>query len=140
MRWFDTKSKELSRALIPYRLHGINEDIYDEIVKRSDGYYLIKRCGMMPYTALHNFSAVKTDGINMIYPLPSDQIEEIKLDFKPPTLLGDNATIVMNSGLSVPEFSGKVAIDRKYKEFRESVGSNEEIKDYSTINTIIQYT
>ena len=134
MRWFDTKSKELSRALIPYRLHGINEDIYDEIVKRSDGYYLIKRCGMMPYTALHNFSAVKTDGINMIYPLPPDQIEEIKLDFKPPTLLGDNATIVMNSGLSVPEFSGKVAIDRKYKEFRESVGSNEEIKDYSTIN------
>ena len=134
MRWFDTEAKELSRLLIPYRLHGINEDIYDEVVKREDGYYLIVRCGVMPYSSVHNFHTIKTDGVDMIYPLPPDQIKEIKLDFKPPTMLGDNSTIVMNSGHVVPEFSGKVAIDRKYKEFRERINSTDEIKDYSTIN------
>ena len=125
MRWFDGKINSVKNSLIPYVLHGINEEIYDEIVERDDGYYLIVRCGTMPFTNVHNFSDFKTDGNTIIYPLPASEIKEIKLNWTPPTLFGDNSTIVMNSGAVTPEFSGEVQTDRRYKEYRKHIsGSN----------------
>lgn len=128
MKWFDGKINSVKNSLIPYVLHGINEEIYDEIVERSDGYYLIIRCGTMPFTNAHNLSTFKTDGETIIYPLPASEIKEIKLDWTPPTLFGDNSTVVINSGPVVPEFSGEVQTDRRYKEYRKHIsGSNLEI-------------
>ena len=118
MRWFDGKINSVKNSLIPYVLHGINEEIYDEIVERDDGYYLIVRCGTMPFTNVHNFSVFKTDGNTIVYPLPASEIKEIKLNWTPPTLFGDNSTIVINSGAVTPEFSGEVQTDRRYKEYR----------------------
>ena len=125
MRWFDGKINSVKNSLIPYVLHGINEEIYDEIVERDDGYYLIVRCGVMPFTNVHNFSVFKTDGNTIVYPLPASEIKEIKLNWTPPTLFGDNSTIVINSGAVTPEFSGEVQTDRRYKEYRKHIsGSN----------------
>ena len=124
MRWFDGKINSVKNSLIPYVLHGINEEIYDEIVERDDGYYLIVRCGTMPFTNVHNFSVFKTDGNTIIYPLPASEIKEIKLNWTPPTLFGDNSTIVINSGAVTPEFSGEVQTDRRYKEYRKHISGS----------------
>ena len=66
MRWFDGKINSVKNSLIPYVLHGINEEIYDEIVERDDGYYLIVRCGTMPFTNVHNFSVFKVLILNLL--------------------------------------------------------------------------
>ena len=124
MRWFDGKINSVKNSLIPYVLHGINEEIYDEIIERDDGYYLIVRCGTMPFTNVHNFSDFKTDGNTIIYPLPASEIKEIKLNWTPPTLFGDNSTIVINSGAVTPEFSGEVQTDRRYKEYRKHISGS----------------
>ena len=124
MRWFDGKINSVKNSLIPYVLHGINEEIYDEIVERDDGYYLIVRCGTMPFTNVHNFSVFKTDGNTIVYPLPASEIKEIKLNWTPPTLFGDNSTIVINSGAVTPEFSGEVLTDRRYKEYRKHISGS----------------
>ena len=52
MRWFDGKINSVKNSLIPYVLHGINEEIYDEIVEKVkfhtlDKYYKCPNCGAL---------------------------------------------------------------------------------------------
>ena len=119
MRWFDNKINNLKSTRIPYEIHGINDEIYDEIVLKPNGYcYLIKRCGTMPFTFAHNFTDFKTDGTTIVYPLPESEQKEIKLDWMPPNVFGDNSTFVISSGGLNPEITATLSLDRRYKETR----------------------
>ena len=120
MKWFDNqKSNNINSSVLPFELHRVSENTYDEIVKRQDGYYLIKRCGTMPYSGVHNHTEFVTDGYTLVYALPRSQQQEIKLDWTPPKTHGDSTTFIVNSGGAIPEIEGTLAIDRRYVEWRE---------------------
>lgn len=118
MRWFDDKETNFRSSLIPYTLYAINEEVYDEIVCREDGYYLIKRCGEKPATLNHGETTFITNGKKIIYPLPISEIREIKLDWVPPMLLGEFSRLGMTVD-SIPVMEGMAKIDRRYIEKRK---------------------
>ena len=74
MRWFNDKQTNYRSSLIPYELFAINEEVYDEIVTKEDGIYLIKRCGIKPATLGHGEEVYITDGKRIIYPLPLSEV------------------------------------------------------------------
>ena len=78
MRWFDNKKSNVKNTLIPYRLHSVTEDIFDEVVERADGYYLIKRCGEKPFTLGHGEEIYISDGETLIYALPKEYEGDIR--------------------------------------------------------------
>lgn len=120
MKWFDNQHhNKVNTTTLPFELHRVSDTVYDEIIKRGDEYFLIKRCGVMPYTGVHGFTEFVTDGSTLVYPLPRSQQTETKIDWTPPKTQGDFTTFVINSGGVQPEIEAKLAIDRRYKEWRE---------------------
>ena len=120
MKWFDNQHhNKVNTTTLPFELHRVSDTVYDEIIKRGDEYFLIKRCGVMPYTGVHGFTEFVTDGCTLVYPLPRSQQTETKIDWTPPKTQGDFTTFVINSGGVQPEIEAKLAIDRRYKEWRE---------------------
>lgn len=120
MKWFDNQHhNKVNTTTLPFELHRVSDTVYDEIIKRGDEYFLIKRCGVMPYTGIHGFTEFVTDGYTLVYPLPRSQQTETKIDWTPPKTQGDFTTFVINSGGVQPEIEAKLAIDRRYKEWRE---------------------
>lgn len=118
MRWFNNKKNNVKNTLIPYRLHAITEDVFDEIVERVDGYYLIKRCGEKPFTLGHGEKVYISDGETLIYALPKEQIQEIKLDWIPPNTFGLQDFLGFKT-LNEPIISAKAKVDRRFEFKRE---------------------
>lgn len=120
MKWFDNQHhNKVNTTTLPFELHRVSDTVYDEIIKRGDEYFLIKRCGVMPYTGVHGLTEFVTDGYTLVYPLPRSQQTETKIDWTPPKTQGDFTTFVINSGGVQPEIEATLAIDRRYKEWRE---------------------
>lgn len=140
MRWFDNKKSNVKNTLIPYRLHSVTEDIFDEVVERADGYYLIKRCGEKPFTLGHGEEIYISDGETLIYALPKEQVQEIKLDWIPPNTFGLQDFLGFKT-LNAPNLSAKAKVDRRFEFKREYfrgrnvIGSNSITLDLPNINT-----
>ena len=140
MRWFDNNKSNLKSTTIPYKLHALTEDIYDEIVERPDGYYLIKRCGEEPFTLGHGHTIFKSDGVSLIYALPREEIREIKLDWIPPNTFGVHDYIGFHTD-NKPAITAKARVDRRFEFKREyfrgcnAIGSNSITLDLPSINT-----
>ena len=134
MRWFDNKETNFRSSLIPYALYAINEEVYDEIVCKEDGYYLIKRCGEKPATLGHGEEVYISDGKKIIYPLPISEIKEIKLDFIPPSLLGEFSRLGMAVD-SMPIMEGMAKVDRRFIEGREVERGNDFRINKDTLNS-----
>ena len=135
MRWFNDKQTNYRSSLIPYELFAINEEVYDEIVTKEDGIYLIKRCGTKPATLGHGEEVYITDGKRIIYPLPLSEVREIKLDWIPPTLLGEFSRLGLTVE-STPIMEGMAKVDRRYIEDRKIERAYDFRKiDKETLNT-----
>ena len=135
MRWFKEKQTNYRSSLIPYKLYAVNERIYDEIVKKEDGnYYLIRRCGIKPATLHHGEVEFVTDGKRIIYPLPVTDIEEIKLDWIPPKLLGEFTRLGLTSKTE-PIMEAMAKVDRRYIDDRKIVKDKQFEIDLETLNT-----
>ena len=145
MNQYKDVDNNINYSALNITLNKINDEIYDSIIKKQDGYYCRIVCGYKPYDEKHKYGDnIIHNGLYMIYPLPQHEIKEYKIEnFTPPKLLDGDSLITIDNMNSInpSEFTIKVPIDRRYMASKEYVKDKNvflEARDDRNINKKIQ--
>lgn len=118
MKWYDSSNNNIKIEKIPYRLLKVNNEVYDSIFERDGEYYLSIKCGIDTYSKNHGYETFITDGFNIIYELPKNLQQEIKIDLNNiKNFLQENKTII--SSIPGSDLSLTANIETEYIAHRE---------------------
>ena len=128
MEWIQGQVTRTSVLDTQIKLYRVNNEVYDEIEKRNGLYYLIRRCGVEPYSIYNIREDYVTDGQIIIYPLNKKDVVETMISLDELKAFSEITSISINNGV-YSESNFTFDVDHRYVECVDyKIGSNIDIE------------